>query len=416
MMMALNDLEPEPSLQEQGPSNDELVVALLRQHLHHHEHRRRVPAELVAQFEAAFPRHEQSVTSKSVLLQAFDLQHEERERSILDELVAQRRVHGAAGNAASDRKFDFIGDGTSVDVNGLIVSDATAMPFAAVARLDDLDIAHAAYLGRGASGSVMRVTHIPTGVVYAVKEIALTPDTIEHAQAEVAVVWGTSRDRAIETSPFLVQSYGVFYRDIRLYIVMELMACSVNDFLKRGPVPEDAVRGVVFQVLHALWFLHERRGQLHRDIKPHNWLANKHGICKLADFGISSKKLETVMFKKSSTFCGTLTYMSPLRASGEAYGYEGDLWSVGISVIELLLRQAPPVANVYHIIQFANAPPRLPSGSFSPGAEDFVATVLPVMGGQVPTAAQLLHHPWFAGLTVEAAAAAVAPIVQSLSA
>lgn len=79
---------------------------------------------------------------------------------------------------------------------------------------------------------------------------------------------------------------------------------------------------------------------MHRDIKPDNILINKKGFVKLTDFGITSTHTgdET---EKNRTFVGTLTYMSPERMEGDHYTYSGDIWSLGIMLIELVTGEFP---------------------------------------------------------------------------
>ena len=79
---------------------------------------------------------------------------------------------------------------------------------------------------------------------------------------------------------------------------------------------------------------------MHRDIKPDNILVNKKGFVKLTDFGISRQYGEAET-EKSRTFVGTLTYMSPERMEGDKYGFEGDIWSLGIMLIETITGKFP---------------------------------------------------------------------------
>ena len=79
---------------------------------------------------------------------------------------------------------------------------------------------------------------------------------------------------------------------------------------------------------------------MHRDIKPDNILLNKKGQVKVTDFGIS-KQYGGDETAKAKTFVGTLTYMSPERMEGETYSYAGDIWSVGIMLIETITGKFP---------------------------------------------------------------------------
>lgn len=79
---------------------------------------------------------------------------------------------------------------------------------------------------------------------------------------------------------------------------------------------------------------------MHRDIKPDNILLNKRGFVKLTDFGIT-KSYDGEETEKARTFVGTMTYMSPERMEGNSYDYAGDIWSVGVMLIEIVTGKFP---------------------------------------------------------------------------
>jgi len=83
---------------------------------------------------------------------------------------------------------------------------------------------------------------------------------------------------------------------------------------------------------------------MHRDIKPDNILVNTEGFVKLSDFGITCQ-LESTINNMANTFVGTQAYMSPERMEGEQYNYEGDIWSVGIVLVELMTGKFPFTIN-----------------------------------------------------------------------
>lgn len=79
---------------------------------------------------------------------------------------------------------------------------------------------------------------------------------------------------------------------------------------------------------------------MHRDIKPDNILINKRGFVKVTDFGIT-KSYDGEETEKAKTFVGTMNYMSPERMEGESYGFAGDVWSLGVMLIEIVTGQFP---------------------------------------------------------------------------
>lgn len=105
-------------------------------------------------------------------------------------------------------------------------------------------------------------------------------------------------------------------------------------------IPEPVIAKIFQQVLCGLAYLNTCLKQMHRDIKPDNILINKKGFVKVTDFGIS-KQYGGEETEKARTFVGTLTYMSPERMEGENYSYAGDIWSLGIMLIELVTGKFP---------------------------------------------------------------------------
>ena len=101
--------------------------------------------------------------------------------------------------------------------------------------------------------------------------------------------------------------------------------------------------------MKGLQYLHKDRRIIHRDIKPSNLLMNSAGRLKIADFGVSGQLANSV--SKCQTWVGTVTYMSPERIKGDAYGFASDSWSLGLSLLEFALGHfpyAPPVSLLRH--------------------------------------------------------------------
>jgi len=104
-----------------------------------------------------------------------------------------------------------------------------------------------------------------------------------------------------------------------------------------GKIPENVLAALTYQVLWGLAYLHYE-GVLHRDIKPSNILANSSGEVKLTDFGIAKELDESTM---ATTQVGTWRYMDITRLTGQPYGAAGDIWSLGIMLVEISTRQLP---------------------------------------------------------------------------
>jgi hypothetical protein len=410
----------------------ELTTALIREFLAKHGGDTAEVAELRDAFERAFPRTDNSVSRRSVICDVLDMTEPSKasKDSLLETLI-RRQVQPAAmsiesgvfsadglGGDASGAGSDLVAqqnsvyfvmspDGLGLDVNGLALGQgSSSASYFRVKDLHELDLEHADVIGRGAGGRVMRARHRPTGEVLAVKEIYLgSDDVIKQIEAEISVLWGTSNRRKHHTpSPFLINCQGIFYADGTLYVVMELMDGSLKDAVDvHGAFSEDELKAMTYQMLHGLQYMHFDKKQLHRDIKPHNVLYNRNGWVKLSDFGIASDKMATAGAMSRQTFCGTLVYMSPNRAEGEAYGYEGDIWSLGITLYQMAVNALPVANNIFDVIQMRAHPPRLPDTKFSAAFRDFIALCLDpdATAATTITVRQLLLHEWIVDMTLD---------------
>jgi len=108
-------------------------------------------------------------------------------------------------------------------------------------------------------------------------------------------------------------------------------------YKKIGPIDIDVVGKVALAVLEGLTYLYDVHRIIHRDIKPSNILFNSKGQIKICDFGVSGELINSI----ADTFVGTSTYMSPERIQGAQYTVKSDVWSLGVSLIELALGRFP---------------------------------------------------------------------------
>jgi hypothetical protein len=325
-----------------------------------------------------------------------------------------------SGQRHPSLNFGFGSDGESVDINGFSVGQTSnGLSQFSVFSLADLNRESAVLLGQGAGGRVLRMQHQLTGEYYAVKEIVVgSAQTINEIKKEISVLWGTNRNHDDLPSPFLIMCHGIFYEQGMLYIVMDLMACSLKDALDaHGAFDEVHLRAMFFQVLHGLHYLHHTKKQLHRDIKPHNILISDMGSVKISDFGIASERVQTLHHNARQTFCGTLSYMSPGRAEGLPYSFEADIWGVGMSLYQLAVGELPDGSrSVFAIAEFRQRPPRLPADDpkrFSREFQDFVAMCLQPEARNV-TVRDLLCAPWMRGMTLERSQRCCAEVARTI--
>ncbi|KAF7373943.1 STE/STE7/MEK1 protein kinase [Mycena sanguinolenta] len=140
-------------------------------------------------------------------------------------------------------------------------------------------------------------------------------------------------------SPYIVSSYGAYLAEPNICICMEFMdKGSFDGIYKRiGAIDIKVVGKVAVAVLEGLRYLYDEHRIIHRDIKPSNVLCNSNGEIKLCDFGVSGELVNSI----ANTFVGTSIYMSPERIQGATYSVKSDIWSLGITLIELSVGQFP---------------------------------------------------------------------------
>lgn len=268
----------------------------------------------------------------------------------------------------------------------------TSTATATAADLERLQV-----LGHGNGGTVYKVRHKRTSAVYALKVVHSDSDATLRRQIfrEMEILRRTD-------SPYVVHCHGFFEKpDGDIAILMEYMNSGTLETFK-GTFTETSLANIARQVLNGLNYLHSHK-IIHRDIKPSNLLVNEDMEVKISDFGVSKIMCRTL--DACNSYVGTCAYMSPERFDPDSYGanyngYAGDIWSLGLTMLELYMGhfpflpagQRPDWATLMCAICFGE-PPVLPEGA-SEEFRSFIECCLQKDSTKRWTASQLLSHPF----------------------
>uniref|UniRef100_A0A2P2I139 mitogen-activated protein kinase kinase n=1 Tax=Hirondellea gigas TaxID=1518452 RepID=A0A2P2I139_9CRUS len=203
-----------------------------------------------------------------------------------------------------------------------------------IGELNTDDFEKLGELGAGNGGVVNKERHKPSGLIMARKLI--------HLEVKPAVWNQIIRELKVLhecNSPFIVGFYGAFYSEGEISICMEYMDGGSLDLLLKQAIriPETVLANISSTVLKGLAYLREKHQIIHRDVKPSNILVNSRGEVKICDFGVSGQLIDSM----ANTFVGTRSYMSPERLNGDHYSVASDIWSLGLSLVEMAIGMYP---------------------------------------------------------------------------
>ncbi|XP_016113620.1 serine/threonine-protein kinase TAO2-like isoform X4 [Sinocyclocheilus grahami] len=245
-------------------------------------------------------------------------------------------------------------------------------------------------IGHGSFGAVYFAHDIRTNEVVAIKKMSYSgKQSNEKWQDIVKEVKFLQKLR----HPNTVEYRGCYLREHTAWLVMEYCLGSASDLLEvhKKPLQEVEIAAITHGALQGLVYLHSHN-MIHRDVKAGNILLTEPGQVKLGDFGSAS------IVAPANSFVGTPYWMAPeviLAMDEGQYDGKVDVWSLGITCIELAERK-PPLFNMnamsalYHIAQ--NESPVLQSNHWSDYFRNFVDSCLQKIAQDRPTSDVLLKH------------------------
>ncbi|KAH0507685.1 Dual specificity mitogen-activated protein kinase kinase 7 [Microtus ochrogaster] len=257
------------------------------------------------------------------------------------------------------------------------------------AEINDLE--NLGEMGSGTCGQVWKMRFRKTGHIIAVKQMRRSGNKEENKRIlmDLDVVL-KSHD-----CPYIVQCFGTFITNTDVFIAMELMGTCAEKLKKRmqGPIPERILGKMTVAILK------EKHGVIHRDVKPSNILLDERGQIKLCDFGISGRLVDS---KAKTRSAGCAAYMAPERIdppdpTKPDYDIRADVWSLGISLVELATGQFPykNCKTDFEVLTkvLQEEPPLLPGHmGFSGDFQSFVKDCLTKDHRKRPKYNKLLEH------------------------
>ncbi|KAM7535797.1 hypothetical protein Aperf_G00000102174 [Anoplocephala perfoliata] len=284
--------------------------------------------------------------------------------------------------------------------------------------IDARDLEVKEELGRGEYARVHRMYHGPSKCEFAVKRLPFEVETSDRSR--ILNDWNVSMRTS--TCPYAVLSYGALSVGCEFWVVMELMDDSLDKFLQKvyaqgKTIPENLLAYIAFCVVTALEYLRKDLVTMHRDVKPSNILIDRAGHVKVCDYGVSGE-LKNSMAQSNT---GTCRYMAPeridpTRSAGGGFRIQADVWSLGLTLLELATGKHPyeSFVNQFELLKHVvhEAPPSVPASvPYSDAFRDVVSQCLVKEESSRANYLRLLDSPFLRAVDVERDAPLMAQFV-----
>nr|UPI52636.1 mitogen activated protein kinase kinase 5 [Echinococcus multilocularis] len=301
-------------------------------------------------------------------------------------------------------------NGTELNVPVPAVARLTIPSVCTDYRFTANDLINEGELGHGNFAFVQKMRHRKLDCSMAVKIVRSVLNEREKNKSlkDLHIIMKSKFER-------IVTFYGAIFHESECWICMELMDSSLDKFYKmvylerKSFIPEAVLAMITVAIVSALNYLKCELHVMHRDVKPSNVLINKGGDIKLCDFGISGDLVNSLAMTKD---VGCRPYMAPERINPDlmSHGYDvrSDVWSLGISLVELATGRFPypswrsPFHQLQSVLQSPS--PQLPpdeevSVPFSAAMREFVGACLQKDLKKRPKYAALMELPWYVEAT-----------------
>ncbi|TPX57093.1 hypothetical protein SpCBS45565_g08275 [Spizellomyces sp. 'palustris'] len=248
-------------------------------------------------------------------------------------------------------------------------------------------------IGKGSFGEVFKGLNRHTGELVAIKVLDLDTEDDEIIDVQKEITMLSHCD-----SEYITRYHGSYLNETKLWVIMDYAAGgSIRAILRSGPIDEKYIAVIAREVLYALVYLHKSAAIIHRDIKAANILLTDEGKVKLCDFGVAGQI--TMSCLRRNSFVGTPYWMAPEIIKRAQYDFKADIWSLGITIIELATGN-PPFADQdprKAIFLIPRTRPAKLEGKFSAALKEFIALCLKEEPEERPSAEDLLRTKFIRG-------------------